>query len=157
MSEAHLADLRVMHQDPAMMATIGGVRDLASTTAYLDRHVVHWAANGFGFWMLRDTATDASAGLAGLRRLNLDGVEEVEVGYGFLPPFWGRGLATEIARACVALGFERLALRSVVALTKDVNAASQHVLQKAGLAFERDVVHEGRPAMLFRGMRPGEA
>jgi len=154
MSASHFPELRVMHQDEQMMAMIGGVRDEAGSAAYLERHLMHWREHGFGFWMLRDVATAASAGLAGLRRLQLDGVDEVEVGYGFLPPFWGRGLGTEIAQACVGRAFNLLELPSVVALTNQANSASQHVLRKVGLAFERDVTHDGRTAMLFRGISP---
>jgi ribosomal-protein-alanine N-acetyltransferase len=144
MSASHYGDLRVMHQDERMMAMIGGPRDDAGTTAYLDRHLVHWRTYGFGFWMLRDVATGASAGLAGPRRLSLDGAQEVEVGYGFLPAFWGRGLATEIARECVNQAFDHLALPSLVALTKDANLVSQRVLQKMGLAYERHMTHDGQ-------------
>ncbi len=153
--ESHYEALRVMHQDAAMMAMIGGTRDEAGTAAYLERHLVHWREHDFGFWILRDAATGASAGLAGLRRLTLDGVNEVEVGYGFLPAFWGRGLGTEIARHCVAFGFDRLALPSLVAITVDANAASQHVLRKVGLEYERDITRDEVSAMLFRGNRPG--
>jgi RimJ/RimL family protein N-acetyltransferase len=155
MRESHYDALRVMHRDEAMMAMIGGTRDEAGSAAYLDRHLVHWREHGFGFWMLQDAATGASAGLAGLRRLTLDGASEVEVGYGFLPAFWGKGLATEIARRCVALGFDQLALPSLVALTSDANAASHHVLRKVGLEYERDVTRDDLTAMLFRGNRPG--
>jgi [ribosomal protein S5]-alanine N-acetyltransferase len=153
--ESHLDELRVMHQNVPMMAMIGGVRDEAGTIAYLERHLAHWREHGFGFWMLREAATGASAGLAGLRRLRLDGEDEVEVGYGFVPPFWGKGLATEIAGNCVHQAFEQLALPSLVALTNDANIGSQRVLRKVGLSYDRDVVHDGRPAMLFRGHRPG--
>jgi RimJ/RimL family protein N-acetyltransferase len=78
------------------------------------------------------------------------GVDEVEVGYGLMPEYWGRGLATEIARACVRIGFDQLGLRSLVAITRPVNVASQRVMLKAGLAYERDIVHAGVPHMLFR-------
>ena len=154
MSESHLGELRMMHQDTRMMAMIGGVRDEAGTAAYLERHLVHWRLHGFGFWMLWDADTGTSVGLAGLRHLTLDGEDEVEVGYGFLPAFWGRGLATEIARECVHQAFGDLALPSLVALTNDANVASQHVLRKVGLTYEREVTHDGRRSILFRGTRP---
>lgn len=154
-SESHYAELRVLHQDAEMMAMIGGVHDAAWTAAYLDRHLAHWGTHGFGFWMLTDTATNATVGLAGLRRLTLDSLAEVEVGYGLLPALWGRGLATEIAMACVNQAFGILALPSLVALTRDANVASQHVLHKVGLAYEYDVTHDEQVLMLFRGNRPG--
>jgi ribosomal-protein-alanine N-acetyltransferase len=139
-----------MDQNPRFMAELGGVRDEAGTLAYLERNMAHWAAHGFGLWMLRDRETGAMIGRAVLRHLDVDGVDEVETGYGFLPDVWGRGLATEIARACVGIGQDRLGLASVVGITVPTNAASQQVMRKAGLQYERDIVHAGLTHLLFR-------
>jgi RimJ/RimL family protein N-acetyltransferase len=147
---AHWLDLRRMDEDEQFMALLGGVRDKAGTVAYLETNVKHWAEHGFGMWMLRDAATSAVIGRAILRHLDVEGVDEVEVGYGFMPEYWGRGLATEIARACVRIGFEQLRLPSIVAITTPANLASQHVMTKAGLVYERDVVHASVPHLLFR-------
>ena len=147
---AHWLDLRRMDEDEQFMALLGGVRDKAGTVAYLEMNVKHWADHGFGMWMLRDAATSAVIGRAILRHLDVEGVDEVEVGYGFMPEHWGRGLATEIARTCVRIGFDRLGLSSMVAITTPPNRASQHVMQKAGLVYERDIVHAGIPHLLFR-------
>ena len=117
-------------------------------------NVKHWADYGCGMWMLRDPASSAVIGRAILRHLDVDGVDEVETGYGFMPDYWGRGLATEVAQACVAIGFEQLRLPSIVAITTPANVASQRVMRKAGLAHERDILHAGVPHMLFRTSRP---
>ena len=150
LSAAHLPDLRRMDQDERFMAHLGGVRDEAGTVAYLERNVAHWAEHRFGLWMLRDRETAAMVGRAVLRHLDVEGVDEVEVGYGFFPELWGRGLATEIARACVGIGLGRLGLRSVVAVTLPHHAASQRVMLKAGLVYERDITLAGEPHVLFR-------
>jgi RimJ/RimL family protein N-acetyltransferase len=150
----HWDDLRRMDQDEWFMAELGGVRDEAGTQAYLERNLAHWAARGFGLWMLRDRDTGGVIGRAVLRHLDVDGVDEVETGYGFLPGLWGRGLATEIARACVHIGCERLGLASVVGITVPTNTASQRVMRKAGLHYERDIVHAGLPHLLFRTSYP---
>ena len=113
-------------------------------------NVKHWADHGFGMWMLRDAATRAVIGRAILRHLDVEGVDEVEVGYGFMPEYWGRGLATEIARILVRMGLEQLGLATLVAITTPANLASQRVMTKAGLAFERGIVHAGVPHVLFR-------
>jgi RimJ/RimL family protein N-acetyltransferase len=139
-----------MDQDEQFMAQLGGVRDEAGTGAYLERNLAHWAAYGFGLWMLRDRDTGRAIGRAVLRHLDVDGVDEVETGYGFLHDLWGRGLATEIARACVHIGRARLGLASVVGITLPTNAASQQVMRKAGLQYERDFIHAGVPHLLFR-------
>jgi RimJ/RimL family protein N-acetyltransferase len=58
---------------------------------------------------------------------------EIEVGYRLAPNAWGRGYATEGARAVVRYGFADLGLDRIIGLTHPDNAASQRVLQKAGL------------------------
>jgi ribosomal-protein-alanine N-acetyltransferase len=147
---AHWLDLRRMDENASFMALLGGVRDTAGTVAYLEVNVKHWADHGFGMWMLRDRASSTMIGRAILRHLDVEGVDEVEVGYGFMPEYWGRGLATEIARACVTIGFEQLGRPSLVAITTAANLGSQRVMQKAGLSYERDIVHAGIPHQLFR-------
>jgi len=147
---AHLIDLKRMDQDEGFMASLGGVRRERETLIYLEQNLAHWAEHGFGIWMLRDIATSAIIGRAVLRHLDVEGVDEVEVGYGFLPEVWGRGLATEVARACIDIGQRQLGFRSIVAITRPTNLASQRVMVKAGLVYERDIVHAGVPHLLFR-------
>jgi [ribosomal protein S5]-alanine N-acetyltransferase len=146
----HWLDLRRMDQNEQFMALLGGVRDEAGTALYLEQNLKHWADHGFGIWILRDAATAAVIGRAILRHLELEGVDELEVGYGLMPEYWGRGLATEIARACVRIGRDQLGLRSLVAITRPINIASQRVMLKAGLVYERDIVHATIPHLLFR-------
>jgi len=150
LTPGHLPEVRRMHRDAAVMAQLGGVRDEAQTAAYLARNLQHWAEYGFGLWILRELGGGEPIGRAVLRHLLVDGVDEVEVGYAFYAPFWGRGLATEIATACLELGHRELQLTRFVAVTAPGNDASAHVLKKVGLAYERDFMHEGAPASLFR-------
>ena len=139
-----------MHRDAAVMAQVGGVRDDAQTGAYLARNLQHWADHGFGLWILRERGGGEPVGRAVLRHLLVEGVDEVEVGYAFYQAFWGRGLATEVATACLELGRRELHLATIVAVTSPANLASQRVLQKVGLDYERDFTHEGALSSLFR-------
>jgi RimJ/RimL family protein N-acetyltransferase len=150
LTDAHLSMLRRMDNSIQMMASLGGVRSDAETKAYLERNLAHWAEHGFGIWILRDPTTGRVMGRAGLRHVLLEGTPEVELAYALLPEFWGRGLATDIARACVTIAREWLGLPSVVALTTPDNTASQRVLLKASLVPEREVTHAGIPHILFR-------
>jgi RimJ/RimL family protein N-acetyltransferase len=149
----HWDELRRMDTDAGFMALLGGVRDEAGTLAYLERNLAHWTAHGYGLWMLRDRGTGTMAGRAVLRHLDVEGTDEVEIGYGFLPAWWGRGLATEIACACADLGLGRVGLPSVVAVTLPEHAASRRVMTKAGLGYEREVMHLGLRHVLFRKRR----
>ena len=146
----HFTDLLRMHQDAEQMAMLGGVRDETQTAEYLERNLKHWGTYGFGSWILREADGDRLVGRAILRHLFLEGSDEVEVGYSLFPEFWGRGLATEIARACMSFGREVLKLPSIVALTLPANARSQRVLRKVGLEYQREVTHDGTLHMLFR-------
>ena len=148
----HFDALRAMDRDERFMGLLGGPRDAEQTAAYLARNLKHWDDHGFGLWILRD-ATDGGGRIAGrgvLRHLDVEGVDEVELGYGFHPEFWGRGLATEIAREFLRLGRTELRRPSIVAVTRHENVGSQRVLIKTGLAYERDVDHDGVVHMLFR-------
>jgi len=82
----HLAEVQRMHRDPAVMAHLGGVRDEERTAAYLARNLQHWADYGFGLWILREVSGGDPVGRAVLRHLSVEGVDEVEVGYGFYQP-----------------------------------------------------------------------
>ncbi len=146
----HLPELRRMHRDAAVMRHLGGLRDEAQTQAYLEKNLKHWAEHNFGLWIVREREGVEPIGRALLRRLVVEGIADVEVGYAFYEPFWGRGLATEVTAVCLALGRDRLGLKTIVAVTSPDNHASQHVLKKNGLVFDREFLHEGAPASLFR-------
>jgi ribosomal-protein-alanine N-acetyltransferase len=89
-------------------------------------------------------------GYAWLCHTQAGGKDEIELGYALLPEFWGKGLATEMAKATVAVGFEQLALPELVCFTLVTNEASQRVMEKAGFRYERDFVHVGLPHMFYR-------
>lgn len=146
----HLPEVRRMHQDAVVMAQLGGVRTEEQTAAYMDRNLRHWAEHRFGLWILRERGGGDPVGRAVLRHLTIDDVDEVEVGYALYQPYWGRGLATEIATRCVGLAEHELGLADVVGLTDPANRASRHVLEKVGLTYERDCVHDDHLSALFR-------
>ena len=150
LSADDLPEIRRMHSDLVVMEHLRGVRDEAGNAAYLARNLQHWSDHGFGLWILRELGGGPPVGRAVLRHLLVEGVDEVEVGYAFYPAFWGKGLATEIATACLALGRKKLHLTTIVAVTSLTNSASPHVLRKVGLAYERDFIEDGKVLALFR-------
>ncbi|MBI1816268.1 MAG: GNAT family N-acetyltransferase [Deltaproteobacteria bacterium] len=150
MQASDVDDLARMHRDPQVMATLGGVRSAAETTQIVERLVAHWAQQGFGYWLVRDLATDRFAGRGGLRHVAVGEREEVEVAYALMPEFWRRGLATELARECVRVGFAELQRADLVCFTLTTNRASQRVMECAGFVYERDVIYADLPHVLYR-------
>ena len=114
----------------------------------------HWDRHGFGLWLLRDRSTGALVGRGGLQYTDAIGGYAVEAAWTIVPERWGQGLATELARASVHVAFDRLALEEVIAITQPENVASRRVMEKAGFAYDAEILHVGLPHMLFR-RRPG--
>lgn len=149
LGEEHIPELHRMHSEARTMATLGGVRTLAETTAIARASAEHWQQYGFGLWMAYDVETGRFAGRGGLKQTMVEGQDLVEVVYGFLPEHWGRGLATELAAECVRVGFQTLRLRQLACFTLTTNTASQRVMQKVGFCYARDFEHAGLPHQLF--------
>lgn len=147
-------DLRLIDGDPAVMATLGGLRSEKETMAYALSQEDHWERHGFGWWVafLRDTG--AFVGRGGLRYLEIEGELEIEVGYALIRRFWGRGLATEIAEAAVRLGTGELRLARLVGITLTENHTSRHVLEKVGFRYERALTWASLPHVLY-GLEQG--
>ncbi len=151
---SHLAGLIEFHRDPDVMVELGGIRDEEQTSQYLSRNLEHWVEHGFGVWVLRERAGSELIGRAILRYLPVQGTSEIEIGFALYPQFWGRGLATEVAETCTALAWRELGATSLVGVTTPVNRASQRVLLKIGLHYEREVVIEEAHCWLYRATSP---
>ncbi len=147
--QRHLADLVALHLDPEVSRYLGGTRSAEATAAYLAANLAYWDRHGFGLWAWR-TPDGAFVGRAGIRPLAVEGVPEIEVAYALTREAWGKGYASEMTRALVQHGLERLGLPSLIGVVMVKHLASRRVLEKAGFAFERDVVHAGEPCVLYR-------
>ena len=132
------------------MAELGGVRSDAETSRYLARNLGHWDEHGFGVWMLRPKGRQGWIGRVILRWLSTGTIDDVEIGYAFLPAYWGQGVATEAGRFCLSVAQTELGLRTLVGVTTPGNLASHRVLTKLGLRYESDVVIEQTRCLLHR-------
>jgi len=115
----------------------------------LAAQIDHWERHGFGIWLLRDRATGEMIGRGGLQYTDVTGVSAVEVGWAISPERWGQGYATELARAAVGVALSQMELDQLIAITLPDNAASRRVMEKAGFAYEREIVHLGLPHVLY--------
>jgi RimJ/RimL family protein N-acetyltransferase len=93
-----------------------------------------------GYWAAEDRDEGGFLGWFHLRPDRIDPGEQ-ELGYRFMRPVWGRGLATEGAAAVIRYGFERVRAAKISARTLAGNFASQRVMRKCGLEFEKDFVY----------------
>ena len=109
---------------------------------------------GYGRWACVLKQTGAVIGFCGLKYL--PDLDAVDVGYRFLPEYWGRGLATEACRASLDFGFRTIGLDEVIALVLPDNSASIRVLEKVGMQFDREFVDDGMLVLRYVKQRPAE-
>ncbi len=93
----------------------------------------HWQNHGYGNWGILLEGEDEIVGWAGLQFV--PELDETEVGFLLDRPFWGKGYASEAARASVKYGFEHLSLEAIIALVHPDNLASIRVIGKCGMGY----------------------
>jgi len=105
--------------------------------AFAESFLRQWHEHSFGPFAAIEKSTGRWVGQIGLNRLDeLPRPDNVEVGFELLPEFWGQGLATEGARACLRFGFEEVGLERIISVTNPANAPSRRVLEKAGFIYQ---------------------
>lgn len=145
--------------DAETMRFLGGVLTRGESDAYFDRAIGNWAEDGCGKWILEEATTGAFVGALGLQRprFEADFTPAVEIAWRLARAHWGRGYATEAARAAVAWGFETLNLSEIIAMTVPDNWPSRRVMERLGMrlagAFDHPLLapeNPLRPHVLYR-------
>lgn len=98
---------------------------------------------GLGLWAAIEHGSGEFLGWMCLRTTKGHEPDDVELGYRLRRAVWGKGLATEGSRALITYGFDVVGVARVWAETHEANKASQRVMAKAGLRFERTFPHDG--------------
>jgi len=79
---------------------------------------------------------------------------EIDLGFRFIKKAWGKGLATEAARACLDYGFSKLNLPRIVARAMPQNSASIRVIEKCGMQFIGEEIVDEHPAKTYEAIHP---
>ena len=137
--------LRSLYQDPRVAETLGGMRTDEWVAERLAFELGHWSEHGFGAWVFVDRGSGAFVGRGAVRHAQVLDGDQVELGYALRPEHWGRGLATEMAGAMVAVARDEIRLPELAAWTLTTNRASHQVLEKTGFLYQRDFEWAGLP------------
>lgn len=124
--------------EPSWLRFIGdrGVRNLEDARGYIQKGPLEmYRRFGFGLYLVELKADGGPIGLCGL--IKRDTLKDVDIGFAFLPRFWGQGYAYEAAASVLAHGQNTLGLRRIVAITSQDNHSSIKPLEKLGLRFEQ--------------------
>lgn len=113
----------------------------AETDTFLDAQLDEWNECGFGCWIAIEQSSGRVVGYAGLSvpMFLPEVLPAVEVGWRFDPDVWGRGYATEAARAALREGFTTLGLDHITSVPQAGNARSARVCERLGMLLDREV------------------
>lgn len=135
--EADAAFILRLLNEPSFLENIGdrGVRTLDDARAYIrNGPMAMYERHGFGLFCVETKDSGARVGICGL--LKRDTLPDVDVGFAFLPEYWGQGYAIEAASAVLAWARTAHGLTRIVAINSPGNDASVRVLDKLGMVLE---------------------
>lgn len=149
---ADRAPFAALNADPRVMEHFPARLDVAASDAMVERCQALIRERGWGLWAVEIKESARFIGFVGLNipTVDLPFSPCVEIGWRLAVGAWGKGYATEAARAALRVGFEQLALSEIVAFTALPNTPSQAVMQRLDMqrwpkTFMHPSVPEGNP------------
>jgi len=153
-----------LNADPRVMEHFPAVLSREESDALAARMETHFDGHGFGRWAVEIVGVTPFAGFVGLSIPHFQApfVPCVEIGWRLATDFWGRGYATEGAKAALAFGFYELGLKEIISFTVPENLRSRRVMEKIGMTYDpKDdfdhpllpAGHPLRPHVLYRAVR----
>ena len=148
---ADLEPFAAMNDDPAVMEFYPSRLDREATRLMIGRIEAHFERHGFGLWAAEVPGVADFVGYVGL---SVPAYETaftpcVEVGWRLASAHWGKGYATEAARAALGYGFGTLGLREIVSFTVPTNVRSRAVMERLGM--QRDPAEDFDHPLLAAG------
>ena len=142
-----------LNADPEVMAYMPALLDRRESDALAARIREQLEQRGFGLWAVEIPEAVPFIGYVGLSvpRFTAAFTPCVEVGWRLARAHWGRGYATEAARASLAFGFDHVGLDEIVSFTVPANARSIAVMERLGMShdpaddFDHPSLPEGHP------------
>lgn len=144
-----LPKLIELRSDPEVNKYLGGTR-LQNPEAIAKRLQVYidcYDKFGFGVTAMIWKESGEMIGWSGL--MPLEDTGEIEVGYGMIREFWGKGIGYETALGWLDYGFNKAGLERIVAVAQPENAGSWRIMEKCGMHYEKTEPHYGIECLFY--------
>ncbi|MGQ0841261.1 GNAT family N-acetyltransferase [Actinokineospora sp.] len=128
----------------------GGSAPAAESAALLADWMDHWRTHGFGYWAIDLAETGETIGFGGIQHREFDGTRHLNLYYRFRPSAWGRGYASEMAAAAIALAATELPDTPVWIITNADNEPACRVAERLGFTEFRQADYHGAWARFYR-------
>ncbi|WP_421858602.1 GNAT family N-acetyltransferase [Marinobacter salarius] len=141
-------------RDPKVMEfSTNGPCTEEETRQFIDWCLDSYRDHGFGQWAVVDRLSGAIIGFCGLSHVELDGAQEIEVGYRLAPSVWGQGLASEAAGAALEYGFSHCHIGSIIAIIATRHVVSASVAEKVGFRINTHTKYRDWDVRIYRKRR----
>lgn len=140
-TEDDYAPFWTMSSDPRVYEFLPPFADRNACDVFADRLRGDFERRGWGFWVLEHKESGGFMGIAGMHEPGPEfgvGRPCVEIGWRLNPAFWGKGFATEAARAVMRFAFTELRLDELVSFTAVANTRSFGVMERLGMEREKE-------------------
>jgi RimJ/RimL family protein N-acetyltransferase len=129
------APFAALNADPEVMRYFPSVLTRSESDQRVERIELSFEQDGFGLWAVEERSSQRFLGFTGLARPSFDAhfTPAVEIGWRLAREAWGRGFATEAARAAVRFAFVEVGLAELVSFTAEQNARSRAVMRRLGM------------------------
>jgi [ribosomal protein S5]-alanine N-acetyltransferase len=142
-------DLLGVLSNPESMKFYSKPFDRRMTQMWIERNIQRYAQHGFGLWAIILKESGKLIGDCGLVVQEVDGVEEIEIGYHIHRDLWRQGFATEAAQVCCDYGFNHLEFDKLVSLINPANMASRRVAEKIGMRMLKEMEWRDQPICIY--------
>lgn len=132
-----------MCQDPKVMEFFPAPLSAEETRDLIKRLQLHFEKHGYTYFAVDVLETGEFIGFCGLavQAWQSEFTPCVDMGWRFKQSAWGKGYATEAAKACLEAAEKQFGLQEVFAFAPDLNLPSQHVMKKIGLEYAGEFQH----------------
>lgn len=145
--------LQAVIGDPIAMQWYPAPFDQKGVEAWIKRNFDRYKSEGHGLWAMVLKSSGELIGDCGCVIQEVEGKNELEVGYHVRRDLWGNGYATEAARACMEYAFNRLGVPRVISIIRPENVNSRRVAEKNGLSCEKIVFWHGYDHCIYMKTR----
>lgn len=138
-----IQQMTLLNSDQEVMEFFPFLPSKKQTAEFIERMQNQFTENGFCYFPVDDLETDRFIGFIGfsLQKFESDFTPCVDIGWRISKNYWGKGLATEGALACLKYGKDYLKLNRIYSMASKINSKSKKVMEKIGMTYVKDFEH----------------
>jgi RimJ/RimL family protein N-acetyltransferase len=139
--------------DPVLMQYYPAALDRKAVELWIEKNMERYHRHGHGLWAMLLKESGELIGDCGCTLQEVEGINQIEIGYHVRRDLWGNGYATEAARACMDYAFTKLDALRVTSMIRPENMQSRRVAEKNGLICEKIVFWHGYDHCIYSKSR----